>query len=217
MSVVLRALAHGNACVLHLSNSTANRVVVLNLRPPLHPAVPYRPGFSAPTPTKSPRFPPHLPPATPSQAICLYSSGAAFSGQNWNDWNNGVWIGGAPRQKKALAANFTGQTFALTFTSAREERFTTTPINLDGTTATPAAVTAAYIEDALEGLPGGVIDSVSVDVEGDSDGSGILGVSIDNYPCDMLIVVTFDGTEVRASSCVVCVRARVSLCVLCAV
>ncbi|CAM9978368.1 unnamed protein product [Ascophyllum nodosum] len=93
------------------------------------------------------------------QAICLYSSGAAFS----------------------------------------EERFTTTPINLDGTTATPAAVTAAYIEDALEGLPGGVIDSVSVDVEGDSDGSGILGVSIDNYPCDMLIVVTFDGTEVQGN------------------
>lgn len=61
-------------------------------------------------------------------------------------------------------------------------------------------MTAAYIEDALEALPGGVIDSVMVDVEKDSDGSGILGMSIEEYPCDMLIVVTFDGNEVSVDS-----------------
>lgn len=145
------------------------------------------------------------------QAVCLYSAGMAYSGQDFFDYQQFGSDAAFAKNIKVLAANFTGQTFALTFTSAKEERFTTIPINLDGKD-TNAAVTAAYIEDALEGLPNGVIDSVSVDVEEDSDGTGILGESIDNYPCDMLIVVTFDGTEVRRVCEGVCCEG-VCLCV----
>lgn len=97
--------------------------------------------------------------------------------------------------KEAYAANFTGETFALTFTSAREERFTTIPINLDGR-STATATTAAYIDAALEALPNGVIDSVSVAIELNSNGTQILGYTIEEFECDFLIVVAFDGIEV---------------------
>lgn len=99
--------------------------------------------------------------------------------------------------------DFTGQTFALTFTSSNEERFTTIPISLDGA-GTGAAVTAGYIKSALEGLPNGVIDNVRVDVAYDDDGQSITGGdSMENTPfevddelCDVVVVVTFDGTQV---------------------
>lgn len=92
--------------------------------------------------------------------------------------------------------NFTGQTFALTFTSVREERFTTIPINLDGKLDT-TTTTAAYVDAALEGLPNGVVDSVSVVVSKNDTGEIALGTVIEEFPCDMLIVVTFDGAQVQ--------------------
>lgn len=107
-------------------------------------------------------------------------------------------------QLGAVAANFTGETFALTFTSTNEERFTTIPINLDGD-GTTAAVTAGYIKSALEALPNGVIDSVQVDVAYDDDGTSITGTDPDTDPsfevdddmCDVVAIVTFDGAQVR--------------------
>lgn len=107
----------------------------------------------------------------------------------------------------ALAKNFTGQSFALTFTSQNEERFTTIPINLDGDTTT-ATVTAQYIEDALEGLPNGVIDDVQVDVAYNDDGTSITGTDpdtdpdfeVDDFPCDVVAIVTFLGKKVNLES-----------------
>lgn len=125
------------------------------------------------------------------QAICLYHQGEAYSANDFRDYSgSNTWA-----TVDADSTDFTGQTFALTFTSVREERFTTIPINLDGQ-GTSAATTASYIDAALEGLPNGVIDSVSVAVSLDSTGSDILGESIEDFPCDVLVVVTFDGTEV---------------------
>lgn len=98
-------------------------------------------------------------------------------------------------QLGAVAANFTGQTFALTFTSANEERFTTIPIVLDGE-STPETTTADYIKEALESLPNGVIDTVTVQVAYNDDGVSITGTVIDDFVCDVLAVVTFDGTQV---------------------
>ncbi|CAM9181022.1 unnamed protein product [Pylaiella littoralis] len=127
------------------------------------------------------------------QAICLYSAGTAFSGTEYRNFYNQderYWV------ENAVAMNFTGQTFALTFTSANEERFTTIPINLDGAN-TQAYTTAGYIDSALEGLPNGVIDSVQVDVNYNATGNVIAGEVIEEYPCDVLIIVTFDGMQVQ--------------------
>lgn len=132
----------------------------------------------------------------PMQAICLYSAGTAFSGTEYRNFYNQdqrYWV------ENPVAMNFTGQTFALTFTSANEERFTTIPIDLDGAN-TQAYTTAGYIDSALEGLPNGVIDSVQVDVNYNATGNVIAGEVIEQYPCDVLIIVTFDGMQV-------CVRA----------
>ena len=166
--------------------------------PPQHLNVTFR--IPRPRPLPLPPLPP-----TP-QAICLYSAGAAYSAHLFRDYTfeagTGSWV-----PVEADAFNFTGQTFALTFTSATEERFTTIPINLDGRLTDPA-VTAAYIDAALEGLPNGVIDSVSVSVEPNSDGTAIFGESIEDFPCDELIVVTFDGTQVRYFGCGACLISR---------
>lgn len=143
------------------------------------------------------------------QAICLYSSGHGYSGNYHEQYvaldDDAIVAGGgafAWLDYGAVAANFTGHTFALTFTSANEERFTTIPINLDGEDTQPAT-TAQYIEDALMALPNGVIDKVQVDVAYNDDGTGITGGAVvDDFPCDILAVVTFDGTQVNSTSVV---------------
>ncbi|CAM9581896.1 unnamed protein product, partial [Hapterophycus canaliculatus] len=99
-----------------------------------------------------------------NRAICLYSQGTAFSGTEFYDYdfdqaNNVVNV----LLRSALAINFTSETFALTFTSANEERFTTIPINIDALDSEPYEI-AEQVESALEGLPNGVIDSVQVDM-----------------------------------------------------
>lgn len=100
----------------------------------------------------------------------------------------------------ATAADFTGQTFALTFTSATNERFTTIPINLSGAVA-DVLDTERYIKEALEGLPNGVIDSVAVAVGPDADGSVLLSATVDTFLCDELISITFDGDQVCVYLC----------------
>lgn len=147
-----------------------------------------------------------------AQAICLYSSGYGYSGNHhmhYYDLNDDVLVPPADEhwfRLGALARNFTeGDTFALTFTSSNNERFTTIPIDLDGESKTPIE-TAGYIKAALEGLPNGVIDSVVVDVAYDDDGTSIVGSSsstyldeIDDFPCDVVAVITFDGNQVKRS------------------
>lgn len=56
-------------------------------------------------------------------------------------------------------ADWSSETFALTFKSTINETFTTTPINHD----TTAATVAGYVESALEALPNHVIDDVEVE------------------------------------------------------
>lgn len=122
----------------------------------------------------------------------MYSAGVAYSGQPYHQFDDGIGY----TVINASSKDFTGQTFALTFTSVTEERFTTIPTNLDGL-STHDSVTAAYIDAALEGLPNGVIDSVSVSVSSNSTGADILGYVVEESNCDFLVVVTFDGTQVR--------------------
>ncbi len=123
---------------------------------------------------------------------------------------------------EALAKNFTGQSFALTFTSQNEERFTTIPINLNGDT-TPGdlvvpATTAQYIESALEGLPNGVIDDVQVDVAYNDDGTSITGTDpdtdpnfeVDDFPCDVVAIVTFLGKKVGRACTEWCLAVKIS-------
>lgn len=75
--------------------------------------------------------------------------------------------------------NFAGQTFALRFTSKKNETYATQPIAW----STVDDTLASYIEDALKKLPNKVIDDVDVAVE-----SGGTGVIID---------VTFTGNAVQ--------------------
>ncbi|CAM9454360.1 unnamed protein product [Phaeothamnion confervicola] len=90
------------------------------------------------------------------------------------------------------------RTFALSFTTTTGERFTTVPINLflDGSGDSERRL-ANYVEQALEGLPAGVVDDVKV--RADLRRPTHIAPTMFSSTCDALITVEFTGTNVQGT------------------